>query len=284
MSRNLGAGPNSSGEDFVEGSGLKFTQHDHVSLKQFSYPTPVAGTQRILIRVNLWNRARIAIQGKPKPMSLIRGSLLTFGAITLIMFAIGARYYCKGFSRNAIRRARVAGRQPLEEAERRRLVEHLAALRPFAMAHGCNSKIAFLVDMGLPSGKYRFFVANLEKDTLLLAGMVALGSGNHTFATDASFSNIDGSGCTSLGRYRIGHPYSGRFGRAYKLYGLDSTNSQAYRRNIVLHSFSYVPEAETHPLPICNSLGCPMVSPGFLQQLEPLIDHSPHPILLWIFH
>jgi hypothetical protein len=121
-------------------------------------------------------------------------------------------------------------------------------------------------------------------DTLLLAGRVAHGIGNHTFAADPSFSNTDGSGYTSLSRYRIGAPYAGRIGRAYKLYGLDSTNSQAFRRNIVLHSYSYVPEAEIDPYPICNSLGCPMVSPGFLRQLEPLIDRSPHPILLWIFH
>jgi hypothetical protein len=151
----------------------------------------------------------------------------------------------------------------------------LAALLTFEIAHGCNSEIAFLVDMGLPSGKYRFFVANLVKDTLLLAGLVAHASGNHTFAADPSFSNKDARGCTSLGRYRIGAPYTGRFGGAYKLYGLDSTNSQAFRRNIVLHSFSYVPEAKTDPYPICNSLGCSMGAPGFLQQLEPLIDQSP---------
>jgi len=217
-------------------------------------------------------------------MVWIRRVLLTFGAVTLILFAIGARYYCKGFSRNAIRSARSAGRQPLEETERRRLDQHLLALRPFAITHGYNTKIAFLVDMGMPSGKYRFFVADLEKDTLLLAGLVAHGSGNHTFAIAPSFSNTDGSGCTSLGRYRIGAPYTGHFGRSYKLYGLDSTNSQAFQRNIVLHSFSYVPVAETDPYPICNSLGCPMVSPDFLQQLEALIDRSPRPILLWIFH
>ena len=134
--------------------------------------------------------------------------------------------------------------------------------------------------MGLPSGKYRFFVADLEKDTLLLAGLVAHGSGNHTFAADPSFSNVNGSGCTSLGRYRIGTPSPGRFERAYKLYRLDSTNSQAFRRNIVLHSFSYVPEAETDPYPICNSLGCPMVSPSFLRQLEPLNKQLEHLLLL----
>ncbi len=215
-------------------------------------------------------------------MAWIRRVVLTFGAVTLIVIALGARYYCKGFSGSAVRRAQDA-RWLVENAERQRLDQRLSALRPFAIAHGCNSKIAFLVDMGLPSGKYRFFVANLEKDTLLLAGLVAHGSGNQTFSLTPSFSNIDGSGCTSLGRYWIGAPYTGHFGRSYKLYGLDSTNSQAFRRNVVLHSFSYVPEAETDPYPICNSHGCPMVSPGFLRQLEPLIDRSPRPILLWIF-
>lgn len=75
-------------------------------------------------------------------------------------------------------------------------------------------------------------------------------SGNHTFAVAPSFSNTDGSGYTSLGRYRIGTPYNGHFGRSYKLYGLDSTNSQAFRRNIVLHSFSYVPETCRRQRPI----------------------------------
>ena len=217
-------------------------------------------------------------------MHWIRRLLLTLGVIVLLLLAFGAHYCYKGFSRSAIRNAKEAGRRPIEEVERRRLEQRLAALRPFAITHGDNTQIAFLVDMGLPSGKYRFFVAHLDKDSLLFAGLVAHGSGNHGFAVDPRFSNNDGSGCTSLGRYRIGSAYTGRFGRAYKLYGLDSTNDQAFRRNIVLHSFSYVPEAETDPYPICNSLGCPMVSPGFLRQLEPLIDHSSRPILLWIFN
>jgi hypothetical protein len=165
----------------------------------------------------LWNSASFAFQGKPEPTSLTRRVLLTIGAVTLIMFAIRVLYYCKGFSRNVIWSVRVAGHQPLEQAERQRLDQHRTALLPFAIAHGCNSRVAFLVDMGLSSGKYRFFVADLEKDTVLLAGLVAHGSGNHPFAAEPSFSNTDGSGCTSFGRYRIGAPYTGRFGRANKL-------------------------------------------------------------------
>jgi hypothetical protein len=56
--------------------------------------------------------------------------------------------------------------------------------------------------------------------------------------------------------------------RSCKLYGLDSTISQAFLANIGLHSFSYALGARTEPFPICNTRDGPTVSPGFLQQLE----------------
>ncbi|MBN9382836.1 MAG: murein L,D-transpeptidase catalytic domain family protein [Chitinophagaceae bacterium] len=147
-----------------------------------------------------------------------------------------------------------------------------------------NSQVAFLVDMRLPSGKNRFFVYDLAADSVRTAGLVAHGSGGHAFSLTPSFSNVNGSNCSALGKYRVGGPYAGRFGRAYFLHGLDSTNDQALNRHIVLHSYSCVPEGETDPYPICNSQGCPMVSPAFLQRLQPLIDGSKKPIMLWIFY
>jgi hypothetical protein len=165
-----------------------------------------------------------------------------------------------------------------------RLVRVAEGQRGFVLSHGFNPTICFLLDMGLPSGKDRFFVFDLQKDSVLFAGLVAHGAGKSKFASDPSFSNADGSGCTSLGRYRVGSPYQGRFGRAYKLYGLDSTNSNAFARSVVLHSYGWVPDHETYPVPICNSLGCAMVSPVFLKTLQPLIDGSSKPICLYIFN
>ena len=169
------------------------------------------------------------------------------------------------------------------ELEPSRLREKAAQQKAFLSRHGFNDAFCFLIDMRLPSGKARFFVYDLHKDTILLAGVVAHGCGNRNFSATPEFSNADGSSCTALGRYRIGYPYKGQFGLAYKLYGLDSTNDQAFRRNIVLHSYDRVPEKETWPDPICNSRGCPMVSPGFLKMLRPMIDHSTKPICLWVF-
>lgn len=170
-----------------------------------------------------------------------------------------------------------------DRAESGRLAAEAARQRSFLATHGLNTNYCFLVDMQVPSGKDRFFVYDLHRDSIIASGLVAHGSGSRRFAVNPSFSNKNGSNCTSLGRYRIGYPYRGHFGRSYKLYGLDSSNSQAFVRNVVLHSFSAVPELETYPSPICNSLGCPMVSQGFLRALEPLIDSSPKPVCLCIF-
>jgi len=119
---------------------------------------------------------------------------------------------------------------------------------------------------------------------VLLSGLVAHGSGGRYFSARPVFSNVDGSGCTSLGRYRVGYAYAGQFGQAYKLYGLDTSNNRAFARNVVLHSYTAVPAHETYPQPICNSLGCPMVAPVFLESLRPLIAGAQKPVCLWIFN
>jgi len=176
------------------------------------------------------------------------------------------------------------GAAAVADDEQTRLAAAACAQKDYLHRHRYNGEFCFLVDMRQPSGKYRFFVYDLRKDSILLAGLVAHGSGGSSFSVTPSFSNINGSGCTSLGRYRIGYPYNGMCGRSYKLYGLDTTNNQAFQRNVVLHSWKDVPDAETYPYPICNSRGCPMVSPAFLRQLQPMIDRSKKPVLLCIFN
>lgn len=168
--------------------------------------------------------------------------------------------------------------------ELRRLQAKAGLLKQFALVRGFNTSVCFLIDMNIASGKNRFFVYDQEKDSVILAGLVAHGSCDAGFQTDARFSSKINSGCSSLGKYKIGNHYQGQFGLAYKLYGLDSSNSHAFERNIVLHSYDYVPEQETDPVPICNSRGCPMISPGFLNQLARIIDRSKKPVVMWVFY
>lgn len=218
-------------------------------------------------------------------MRRLRRMLLLLAGLGIVVCVLAAHYYYKGFYKWKHASGASAESLRLRRAEVQRLSEKAVELRAFLddVDGKYNSRIAFLVDMHLPSGKNRFFVYDLDADTVRMAGLVAHGSGGHAFSLTPAFSNINGSNCSALGRYRIGGAYAGRFGRAYTLHGLDSTNDNALERHIVLHSFNCVPEGETDPYPICNSQGCPMVAPAFLQRLQPLIDGSKKPLLLWIF-
>jgi hypothetical protein len=103
------------------------------------------------------------------------------------------------------------------------------------------------------------------------------------FKGKLKFSNIDNSLCTSLGKYSIGYSYVGKFEKAYKLYGLDKANSNAYNRNIVLHKYFDVPYNEQENY-ICNSYGCPMVNEKFYNHIEKIIDNSQTKIILNIYY
>ena len=155
--------------------------------------------------------------------------------------------------------------------------------KAFAESKKLSTHFAFLIDMSQPSGRYRFFVYDFKKDSIVEKGLVAHGSCNTRYLESAQFSNTPESGCSSLGKYKVSYSYKGQFGKAYKLKGLDATNSNAFKRFVVLHAYDCVPDREVYPQPICNSLGCPMVSYAFLDKLSSYIDNSKKPILLWIY-
>ncbi|CAM3652575.1 murein L,D-transpeptidase catalytic domain-containing protein [Elizabethkingia occulta] len=157
-------------------------------------------------------------------------------------------------------------------------------IRKFASENGYNEKLAFFVDFSITSNKYRFFVIDLKSGKILERGLVAHGSGSEKGKVDGKleFSNVYGSYCSSIGKYIVKNSYKGDFGKAYKLVGLDKTNSNALSRAIVLHKYSAVPDNETIN-PIVLSLGCPMVSPAFFSTLEKYIDSAEKSIVLYIY-
>ena len=154
--------------------------------------------------------------------------------------------------------------------------------KAFANKNKFNNRFCFLIDMSLPSGENRFFIYDFENDTISKSGLVTHGNCNQQWLDGRKYDNTVGCGCTSLGKYKIGNAYYGKFGLAFKLYGLDKTNNNAFERYVVLHSHSCVPEEEVSN-EICQSNGCPTVSPGFLKELEPMIKNSKKPVLLWMF-
>jgi hypothetical protein len=165
-----------------------------------------------------------------------------------------------------------------------RLKEKASSAKDYVDKNGFDISYCFLIDMRLPSGKNRFFVYNLLKDSLEAAGLVTHGKGSESLTGELIFSNIPNSKCTSLGKYKIGNPYNGSFGLSYKLVGLEKTNSRALDRSVVLHSYYGVPNTEVYPAPISLSEGCPAVSSAFFTQIKAYMDESQEPILLWIYY
>lgn len=172
-----------------------------------------------------------------------------------------------------------------DEETQKRLAVNVKTIRKFLAGNSrYNSNIVFLADLKIMSGKNRFFVYNLKLNKIADQGLMAHGSGSETgIGGELKFSNIPNSYASSLGKYEIGHHYIGKFGKAYKLNGLDKTNDKALERFIVLHHFEKVPYEEQSD-PICNSLGCPMLNETFFNRLEKIIDHSEKPMLLMLYY
>jgi hypothetical protein len=171
---------------------------------------------------------------------------------------------------------------PVKNSRNEKLEQKAALAAKFVREKGFNESVCFLIDMRVPSGQNRFFIYNLVDDTLLASGLVAHGNCFEYWLEGRRYSNVIGSGCTSLGKYRIGHSYTGKFGYSYKLHGLDSSNNNALERTVVLHAHSCIPETEVID-EICQSNGCPTVAPAFFNQLKLTINHSKKPVLLWIY-
>ena len=147
-----------------------------------------------------------------------------------------------------------------------------------------NQELAIFINFKIPSGKYRYFVYDIAKDKIVQKAVVSHGSGSVVPKSDAlQFSNVDGSYQSSLGKYSIGESYIGKFGKAYRLKGLDTTNDNAMQRAIVLHSYGCVPDKESND-PACLSLGCPMLSANAFKESARYIDSSKKPIILYAFY
>jgi hypothetical protein len=141
-----------------------------------------------------------------------------------------------------------------------------------------------MLDMKIASSKNRFFIVDLRNKKILKKGLVAHGYGSSILNTDSlQFSNVPNSLATSIGKYSIGNSYYGKFGKSYKLSGLDKTNNKAFERNIILHSYKDVPEQEVDG-EICYSKGCSMVSFGFFKEIEGMIDCSKNSILMSVYY
>lgn len=95
-----------------------------------------------------------------------------------------------------------------------------------------------IVNFGKHSGEERFFIYNVRNKKYEYSGLVQHGNGKGNTASKPKFSNVIGSNCSSLGLYKITckdnmHSWPGA--PCFRMVGLDSTNSNAMARGILIH-------------------------------------------------
>jgi len=160
----------------------------------------------------------------------------------------------------------------------------------FCKSKNFNQDFCILIDMSLHSGVKRFIVWDFKKNKISNSFLVGHGCGNNPWNNDLSkdnpkFSNTDGSHCSSLGKYKIGQRAHSDWGVniKYVLHGLESTNSNAFKRFIVFHSWEVVTDKEVYPNGTPEGWGCPTISNKSFKIIDPLIKSSTKPVLMWTY-
>lgn len=152
--------------------------------------------------------------------------------------------------------------------------QHSALKRLFDFAPESQANHWAVVDFNKPSSEERFFIFNLNEQSVKKY-LVAHGKkSGELYATD--FSNINGSNKSSLGIYRTKSVFqSGSHGKALGLKGLEDSNSNAELREIIIHKADYVASDYRGAGGSGRSLGCFAVKPEVLNEVvEALRDGS----------
>jgi len=168
-----------------------------------------------------------AMSGRIDRRKLLKGGLATGAAFAVPGKALAAA-------------ATASSLTPYE----RRIMAVAVTQRDRAADRLWRSDVVGIADYAQPSWKPRFHIANLENGSVrsLLAAH-GKGSDPQHDGWLKSFSNQPGSEATSRGAYLTCEWYSGRYGTSVRLVGLDSDNSHALDRAIVMHPAWYVDSA-----------------------------------------
>lgn len=153
--------------------------------------------------------------------------------------------------------------------------ERVCMLRAWCCCRGYNSRIAIFVDLSLHSGRNRFVVWDFVAEKPLLICPVSHGSGSvksHVRSAYARISNEDGSHLSSVGRAVVAERYEGRYGIAYRLDGLEDSNSNLRPRCVVLHGWEHTTSFPIYPIPTVGSFGCPVLSTKMMARVDEILQ------------
>ena len=158
-----------------------------------------------------------------------------------------------------------------------RVSERAEALREFCRKEGYNTNVALFVDLSRHSGRRRFIAWDMERNAPIFLCPVSHGSGAQRSPVRSAYarvSNDDGSHLSSLGRALIAERYEGRYGVAYRLDGLEDTNSNLRPRCVVLHGWEHTTSYPIYPIPTVGSFGCPVLSRKMMRRVDELLQNE----------
>lgn len=163
--------------------------------------------------------------------------------------------------------------------------EHAEASLKYCKANGLRTDYCILVDFGVHSGKNRFFIWDFNKQEIVYSTICEHGKGGKSTHMKPEFSNKRGSNCSSLGKYYVmnrRHMYNDPSVPCYVLKGMDTTNSNATSRGILIHPS--VAQTPTFPFPLpWRTEGCFGISLRGFEKVKYYKEMSNKPMLLWAY-
>lgn len=189
---------------------------------------------------------------KSTPVAANDNEQLTFRFITL----------------NSVGEAKVAEKFKHVDPKREintKLLKNALAFFYVNQANFRNKDVITVIDYSRPSSSKRLYVIELGSGRVW-STYVAHGRGsdkNHDGLPEV-FNNKLNSFATSVGPYITLGSYRGEHGLSLRLKGLSKYNSNAYKRNVVIHGASYVRDEASKQ---GRSLGCPAVAQKYTKKL-----------------
>ena len=157
------------------------------------------------------------------------------------------------------------------------MAERAKELLEYCRREGYNTRVALFVDLSRHSGRRRFVAWDMVRMVPIFTCPVSHGSGSemsHVRSAYARFSNEDGSHLSSLGRAVVAERYEGRYGVAYRLDGLEATNSNLRSRYVVLHGWEHTTSYPIWPRATVGSFGCPVLSRRMMARVDELLQRE----------
>jgi hypothetical protein len=152
--------------------------------------------------------------------------------------------------------------------------DKVSELTSYCRSYGYNCSYGILVDYSRSILSRRLYLVDLKTGDVVIRSLCGHGYGGIGTILKGDLSNVPGSHCSSLGHYRIGKKrkmYTQDF-MAFELDGLDSTNSNARSRSILLHESPWL-----------LSYGCVTLLPGRFAKVAQILQSQPKNVIMWVY-